>query len=870
MRHTTSLLLALICCATTVVACSDDVPGGGGESDSGQQDRGRQGDEDAGDNQVPEDTGRTTDLTETDAWVANDTVEDAPTFDTTTAVDVGGDGGGSTGLPDVFGGDDTGESDGGDTRRMTDQGDLPYDVPTAGVVGADELGHRYLMFATSGQGVSLALESGAGLSGDVTVSGPLVEGVPSGEVDTSAFPADSAVSLDFDAPSTGYYWVTIESGAGGYQLELTCTSGCSSEVGACPDATSPVPPPLGAHLNLGADLEILVFDDESPGFVDIYTPAGAFDDTTLVSLAARDMVAVRPRPDGAEHVAVLYDDAVEVVVLSEGTTVDRVPLSGGTGIARVQWLTPGQDDLIVLDASGELSLITWGDTGPSVSSLGFDLGGVTPIDLTSGDLNRDGIRELVLVYSDDDDETFLSVIELVDDTLSRGAFLLDRGIGACGAGDMDGEFGDEIVCSHTGFFGSDDLSVYQVVDDGDTLDRLVGPWDSPGSEIVSIAVGDVDGDGVGAAYALHGGGTVRAYKMADDELERAAYFEPNATAPTLVALADADDDSPQAELLDGPVTTRTVVVPNLAVVVPPAWDGSTDYWASAGVAQSEFSETRQEQSVSLNASISIGYSGSFAQIAKIGGSVKVARTLTRTVRDQATLRQGLNFTVEAGPDDDTTGAVLLSWTCYDTYAYAIHDPTGLLGGATEQEVTVNVPRHIGRVLWGLDRYNDAAAELGLDLIAADVVAGHPESYPIRREDLFGDVLLDEDMIVNDPFVWAVSDTSRLTGFYEYSAEAWDVDRTATDFNVSLSGGAMGVSVDAAVGISGAGTHTLRVGDSVKFTFGVGPIPDNPDTPFDDYATYTYQFSPILFRQRAESGPFFALYHFVSALGPGYD
>jgi len=63
-------------------------------------------------------------------------------------------------------------------------------------------------------------------------------------------------------------------------------------------------------------------------------------------------------------------------------------------------------------------------------------------------------------------------------------------------------------------------------------------------------------------------------------------------------------------------------------------------------------------------------------------------------------------------------------------------------------------------------------------------------------------------------------------------------------NIKVGGFKVGGSVGASIG-SGYG---ITVGEYVQFGGGVPPIPDNPDTPEDEYEAYRFSFSPYVYRE----------------------
>ena len=781
-----------------------------------------------------------------------------------------------TTIPPADAGDTGSASDVVDTGpepRLVDKGDLPLGTEASGTVVEGELGHRYLMYGPRGLEIGLQITADERFQGELLVYSPGDDGELGTLYTSIDVEAGTTAVLDrIEFTREGFYSVVVRAHVlGSYIVSASCQSGCETEsdIGICPELASSAPPPLGAVLSLFEDREIVIYDGQDAAFLDTYQPSGGYSGSEATAADALAIEAARLEPGAAQFAAVLTERALEVFSFAEGDVYDSISLTeDAAGLTRAITAN-GVDVLFVVSETGRFSRWDWSSGAAEGSSFSFELGEVTIFDLTSADIHGDGSDELMMLYETPAGKRLL-VVQVDDPPMSAVAYVIDDSVRLCEAGDLTGDTQVDIICAHDGyFFGPDNVSLYRF-DSEERLTRTFGPVDTPGGNITDLEIGNT-GSGENRLYLLDDDGVVSEYSLTEDGVERLFNFSASTTeSPDFFALVDTDSDSAFMSLASGPFPSQTSVTPMLAVVVPPAWSGSSDYWAMAGVREEEFVETRVETSVGLSASVSIGYKGEIPKLFSAGIKTTLDRTLRRTVKDYNRIRQGVSFRVTADAEHPTHGAVMLSWSCYDSYTYTIKDGGGHLDGPNSQEVSVNVPRHIGRVLWDLDRYNDNASELGVQPIAPDVVQGDPASYPSSMLDVYGDPVTESQLLIPNPFVLAVSDSVRTEGFYENGVQNWNTENLSTGVSLNASASGAGFAADGTVGVDGSEAHTLRIGESTRFQFGTGAVPDDPDTPVDEYTRYTFQFSPFVYLQDGPDARFFVLYHYVSALGSGYD
>jgi hypothetical protein len=128
-----------------------------------------------------------------------------------------------------------------------------------------------------------------------------------------------------------------------------------------------------------------------------------------------------------------------------------------------------------------------------------------------------------------------------------------------------------------------------------------------------------------------------------------------------------------------------------------------------------------------------------------------------------------------------------------------------------------------------------------------------EDYPTEPETLDGDPIPDEDMIFPDE-QWFVAPDAGSISFWR-SVDELTSERTSLETGLGLSASVTvaGVKVGGGVEMGWGKGYSLAVGSSALFAGSVQAIQDDPDTPEDEYALYTYRFSPVVYRQWYDNG-----------------
>jgi len=192
--------------------------------------------------------------------------------------------------------------------------------------------------------------------------------------------------------------------------------------------------------------------------------------------------------------------------------------------------------------------------------------------------------------------------------------------------------------------------------------------------------------------------------------------------------------------------------------------------------------------------------------------------------------------------------VVLSCGCFHSYTYEIEDPRGQAGGDGKQFVVL-LPVGGQTTLWHSKRYNAMAKEVGdLPLVVVPHRVGDPHSYPTMPETAEGMPLAADDLVFSQPSTERVSDVGDIGWTLNRTDEETNELATETTLDLAgcVSGGGLMLGGSAGAGL-GQG-YSVSVGSYAEFLGGVPPIPDDPATPEDEYTTYAYSFTPVVYRQ----------------------
>jgi hypothetical protein len=300
------------------------------------------------------------------------------------------------------------------------------------------------------------------------------------------------------------------------------------------------------------------------------------------------------------------------------------------------------------------------------------------------------------------------------------------------------------------------------------------------------------------------------------------------------------------------------VVPVALGLFPPYEAEFSDGEASVAIGRADSSSESFSDSVSLDMGIDMGVSIGLFDIAKAGLGTRISRSVRFS--EDNTFRKSIGTRYSARPESyfegEPYGVVTMTCGCFHGYKYRIEDPAGMLGdGGDQEEFILMVPVGGSELLWSTRRYNAMAEAVGnLPIMEIPYQLGNPDSYPPGPEKLDGSPIPAEDFVFTEPPSILVSDAGS-SGFRMSVGEDTTNSvsmSTSIGFRVDVSseipiiGG--GVKFGADLGVGWGQGYSVRVGESAFFGGNLPPLPDNPNTPEDEYLDHAYTTMPFVYRE----------------------
>jgi hypothetical protein len=196
------------------------------------------------------------------------------------------------------------------------------------------------------------------------------------------------------------------------------------------------------------------------------------------------------------------------------------------------------------------------------------------------------------------------------------------------------------------------------------------------------------------------------------------------------------------------------------------------------------------------------------------------------------------------------GLVVVSCGCFHAYYYEVEDPGEHMGaGGNGERFVMLLPVGGTTTMWSSPRYNAMAEAVGnLPIVEIDYKLGDPTSYPRGPQRPGGLPILEEDMVFPELPSYLVSDVGSIG--WQLSVGETEVNGSAVKTGIKVSG-SLGVGpfqFGAGLGASWGQAYQLSVGDEAQFGGSVPPIPDNPETPEDEYLENAFSFAPYVYRE----------------------
>jgi len=619
-------------------------------------------------------------------------------------------------------------------------------------------------------------------------------------------------------------------------------------------------PPLGARSYFAVDRELLVVsDDATKRTLDGYEPTdGSFAHPAALSFALngrRIVDATGGNFDGRrpESIAAVAEGSTKLFVVS-GTARSEIelgftPVAASTGDLEAD----GVDEVIVLGRDGNVAICSAVKKTCERRAIPSVLGK----DIVAADVDGDGKDEPVILADLPSGESAILVMN-VDGAKTGQPELVRLATGKTlvriAAGDLDGKGPAEIVGLEDG--GYADLR-------GDTL-RFYGQRDgkigqlgetSIAGDAVDVHIGDIEGDGRREVLVLEKSG-LEVFTASSATAIKSSYKTALTASKraSRITMADLDGDSPSGSLVGDRTLVPGPVVPLSVLVYPPYSRTASDGTAQIGLGSRDTKAEVAASTITLKASLSMGFEANFPGIAKVALQGKVEAQVARTLADGRSVSIGDGFTVDARPELEgpDNGVAVLASACYHAYTYRIEDPGGRLGdrAGNGKLMSLFVPVGGQTSLWSLKRYNALAKRTSnLPVIQVPYVVGDPKSYPKSMTKLDGTPVPTSDLLFTAPRSYRTSDVARVSWDLKVGETTATTDSRTIGVSVRGTLRAGPVSVEGEVGASRNESYTVTVGREATFSGTVPPVRNIASTPEDENALYGYGFAPVVYRER---------------------
>jgi len=620
----------------------------------------------------------------------------------------------------------------------------------------------------------------------------------------------------------------------------------------CNDNLSETSAPIGDNLTFFEELEVAFADTqkwEGSYPVDLYS--GDLDYEASVKASGYPLSGLGGGDfdgNGVGGYAASLEGSRKVVVLDTGETVDvgfvPVAIAGGDVDA------DGVSELVAISEDADVSVCT----GSSCDVYSFNNSAIGGLDVAVGDIDGDTFGEVVLLLSYDGYSVLYGMNLDADLTGQNDAFWSDGdpdNLHKITVGDLDGDGAEEVIgllqdsCYD---FCDDSLISWYAVAGNEEGSFVKDIEESVGhAEVIDIAAGDADFNRMADIVLLSEDAKAATARQAGNSWSVSTNWSLGVSAgPDFVAMADHDGDSPKAALV-AEQECQGNVMPVMVMLIPPYDAEHSAAPAFVGFGDTESTSETWSDTVSLGLNVDVGASAKFMDAFGAEYSTRVSERVTVTETLGQTTGVGSRYFLEGDPETYgyEYGGVVLAWGCFDAYKYEIDDPSRLMGDDGE-EFVLTVPNGGGISIWSTPRYNAMAEAVGMPTVTIPYRVGDVESYPSTPEDLDGNPIPDDKMVFPELVTYTASDVGKVMWWSWVQEDVTNAANLDHSLGVSAGVSAFGVKVGGGVEYGWGQGYSLRVGKNAGFFGGIHPVPDDPNTPEDEYTQHVYEMSPVVY------------------------
>lgn len=649
-----------------------------------------------------------------------------------------------------------------------------------------------------------------------------------------------------DDPATLACQKDADCGTGEMCIENVC------QVGPCGGTSYASVAPLGRRALLGGDRELVAVSGSA---LEVYEPTdGAFAHVTTPRFGAGtrvlvDVAAGNVQGSGPESLVAAVAGSTKVGVMTGGVWSDIAVGFAPVAVAAGDLDGDGVDEVVAVSRDGDVAACK---AGGACTRRAVD--GVIAKGAAVADVDGDGAAEVVVLADAPDGRSVLVLFTKEIQTVTTGITLT-----RLAAANTDGEGPVELVALEDGGYlglASDVVHIYGTAPSGAGESRAalveLGTYSAP-TDTLDLQAGHLDADAK-SEVLLRSPAGVHVLRARS----RTALYEAQVSPLTGIGevsrlvVADVDGDTPVVRLVKEAEPVAGPVVPVAVLTYPPYAGGASDGTSDVGVGSRESRTEGATSTVALKAAVGVGFEADFPGVAKASVSVRVEAQVARTLGETRTVAVGQRFNVSADTAGGAPhGVAILAGACYHAYTYALEDPGGRMGpGGQGRLLSLFVPVGGQTSLWSLGRYNAFAKARGtVPVIPTPFTAGDLASYPTTASRLDGSTIPAEDLLFTAPAPYRVSDVARVGWSFDASQSRSRTDAFTVGVSVKGSVKAGVVTLDGEVGASYGEAYTVTVGQESSIFGSVPAVPDDLSTAQDEHTKNAYAFTPVVYRER---------------------